>query len=553
VFGSDPWYPCGLAGWFHRATYGEGPHVENSFVSLLPPIVTIGLALITKRIFISLGTGVVLGSLLLSEWNVVGAVTDVLGLVGGLIYAEGALTEEIYILFFVLMLGVLTAYIHVLGGAQAFTEWASKKVKSRFQAQLLPIIMGLIIFFDDAFSSLVAGNVSRPLTDKYRVSRAKLSYLVDSTAAPDIILSPVSGWAAFISTVLAGIMVDLNVDRYTGYEAFLLTIPTNYYAITALVLVFAVAFFGLNFGSMRRHEERAVEEGVLVDPSKGKVPGEASGDLPARDDGKIGDLIWPVVTLLGVTVAMTLWLGITRTEGPVTAMQILTNTDVIFSLAVAVLIATAVALAKLLSRGSGELAVRGFTTGIKAMIPAAGMLFLAWITAEIMGELGVGEYLGGLIEGTALLNLLPAILFVLAAFIAFSIGSTFGTFGVMLPIGAQIAVAGGAESLLIPVFGAVLAGSIFGDHTSPLSDTTILSSIGSGIQLVEHVTTQMPYALVAALASTIGYVVLGFTENLVIGLVIALAALAAGIFLLKERFSDRAAHESRVEPHVRAA
>jgi tetracycline resistance efflux pump len=532
---------------------GRGPHVENSFVSLLPPIVTISLAIITKRIFVSLGTGVVLGSLLLNEWDPVGAFTEVLALAGGLLYAEGALTEEIYLLFFVLMLGVLTCYIHVLGGAQAFTEWASKKVRSRFQAQLLPIFMGFIIFFDDAFSSLVAGNVSRPLTDKYRVSRAKLAYLVDSTAAPVIILTPVSGWAAFISTVLAGIMVDLNIDRYSGYEAFLLTIPSNYYAITALILVVAAAYFGLNLGSMRRHEERAVEEGVLVDASKGSVPGEASGDLPARDDGKVGDLVWPVVILVGVTVAVAVWLGITRTEGSVTAMQILTNTDVIFSLAVAVVIATAVALAKILTKGSGDLASRGFATGIKSMVPAAGMVYLAWMTAEIMGELGVGEYLGGLVEGTALLALLPAILFVLAAFIAFSIGSTFGTFGVMLPIGAQIAVAGGAESLLIPVFGAVLAGSIFGDHTSPLSDTTILSSIGSGIQLVEHVTTQMPYALLAALASTIGYVVLGFTENLVIGLVIALAALAGGIFLLKQRFSDRAAHESRVQPHVRAA
>jgi tetracycline resistance efflux pump len=527
--------------------------MEGSFVSLLPPIVTIGLAIWTKRIFVSLGIGVALGSLLLNEWDVVGAVTEVLALAGGLLYAEGALTEEIYLLFFVLMLGVLTSYIHVLGGAQAFTEWASKRVRSRFQAQLFPIVMGFIIFFDDAFSSLVSGNVSRPLTDKYRVSRAKLAYLVDSTAAPVIILVPISGWAAFIATVLAGIMANLNVDRYSGYEAFLLTIPTNYYAITALVLVVATAYFGLNFGSMRRHEERAVEEGVLVDASKGNVPGEASGDLPAREDGKVGDLVWPVVILLGVTVAMALWLGITRTEGPVTAMQILTNTDVIFSLAVAVFVATAVALAKVLRKASGDLAPRGFVTGIKSMVPAAGMVYLAWMTAEIMGELGVGEYLGGLIEGTALLALLPAVVFVIAAFIAFSIGSTFGTFGVMLPIGAQIAVAGGSESLLIPVFGAVLAGSIFGDHTSPLSDTTILSSIGSGIQLVEHVTTQMPYALLAALASTIGYVLLGITENLLVGLVTALVALAASIAMLKGRFSDRAQHESRVRSEMSPA
>jgi tetracycline resistance efflux pump len=529
-----------------------GSGIENSFVSLLPPIVTIGLAIWTKRIFVSLGVGVALGSVLLNEWDVVGAITDVFAIAGGLIYAEGALTEEVYLLFFVLMLGVLTCYIHVLGGAKAFTEWAAKRVRSRFQAQLLPIFMGFIIFFDDAFSSLVAGNVSRPLTDRYRVSRAKLAYLVDSTAAPVIILVPVSGWAAFISTVLAGIMVNLNVDRYSGYEAFLLTIPTNYYAITALVLVVAAAYFGLNLGSMRRHEERAVEQGVLVDESKGSVPGEASGDLPARDDGKVGDLVWPVVTLLGVTVAMAMWLGITRTEGSVTAMRILTNTDVIFSLAVAVFIATAVALAKLLRKASTDLAPKGFITGIKSMVPAAGLVFLAWMTAEIMGELGVGEYLGGLIEGTALLVLLPAVVFVLAAFIAFSIGSTFGTFGVMLPIGAQIAVAGGSESLLIPVFGAVLAGSIFGDHTSPLSDTTILSSIGSGIQLVEHVTTQMPYALLAGLASTIGYVFLGITESLLLGLVTALVALAVGVAMLKRRFSDRAQHESRVRSVVRA-
>src|SRR5918992_2848766 len=287
-----------------------GLGMENSFVSLLPPIVTIGLAIITKRIFVSLGTGVVLGSLLLSGWDVVGAVSDVLGFAGGLIYAEGAVTEEMYILFFIFMLGVLTSYIHVLGGAQAFTEWASKKVRSRFQAQLFPIFMGFIIFFDDAFSSLVAGNVSRPLTDKYRVSRAKLSYLVDSTAAPDIILVPISGWAAFITTVMAGILADLNIDDFSGYEAFLRSVPTNFYAITALIFVFVVAYFGLNFGPMRRHEERAVESGEVVDASGGHVPGEPGAELTPRRDGVLGDLLWPVLTLIGATILLALWLGI---------------------------------------------------------------------------------------------------------------------------------------------------------------------------------------------------------------------------------------------------
>ncbi|MDQ4058943.1 MAG: Na+/H+ antiporter NhaC family protein [Actinomycetota bacterium] len=521
--------------------------MENSVLSLLPPIVTIGLAIATKRIFLALGIGVALGTLMLNDWSIGGAISQVFEFAGGLIYAEGALTEEVYILFFILMLGVLTTYTSLLGGARAFTAWATARVKSRFQAQLLPIFMGILIFFDDAFSSLVAGNVSRPLTDKYRVSRAKLSYLVDSTAAPVIILTPISGWAAFISTVLAGIMVDANFDGYSGYEAFLRTIPANFYAITALVFVFAVAYFGLNLGPMRKHEERAVEGGALYDASKGSVPGEASSDLPSRSDGRIGDLVWPVVTLIGVTVILSLGLGVTRTDGSVTAMQILANTDVIFSLAVAVVAATLVALAKVLMRKtSGELVTKATVEGIKSMLPAAAVLFLAWITAEIMGELGVGEYLGGLIDGTVLLSLLPAIFFVLSAFMSFSIGSTFGTFGVMLPIGGEIAAAGD-PSLLIPVFAAVLAGSIFGDHSSPLSDTTILSAIGSGIHLMDHVTTQLPYALVCALASTIGYVVLGFTKSTAIGLATALASLGVLILLLKGRFSDKELHGSRVE------
>ena len=332
------------------------------------------------------------------------------------------------------MLGVLTTYIHILGGARAFTDWATTKVKSRFQAQLLPIFMGMFIFFDDAFSSLVAGNVSRPLTDKYRVSRAKLSYLVDSTAAPDIILVPISGWAAFITTVMAGILADLNIDDFSGYEAFLRSVPTNFYAITALIFVFVVAYFGLNFGPMRRHEERAVESGEVVDASGGHVPGEPGAELTPRRDGVLGDLLWPVLTLIGATILLALWLGITRTAGSITAIKILTNTDVIFSLAAAVVIATVVALTRALRKGTtSALLSEGFLAGVQSMLPAAGVLFLAWMTAETLGELGVGEYLGGLIAGTVLLALLPAIFFLLSAFISFSIGSTFGTFGVMLP------------------------------------------------------------------------------------------------------------------------
>jgi tetracycline resistance efflux pump len=521
--------------------------MEPSILSLLPPVVAIGLAIATRKILLSLGIGIALGALLYTQWNILESVSLVAEVAGGLIIAEGAIAEEMYILAFVVLLGILTSFIYISGGLEAFSEWAITKVRTRFQAQLVPYIMGIIIFFDDAFSCLVGGNVSRTITDKYRISRAKLSYIVDSTAAPVIILMPISGWAAFIAATMTGILNRNEVTAFSGYEAFLSSIPTMYYPITAILFVFAVAYFGLNFGPMRKHERRAVEEGELVDTSHGPVPGEADRDLPTREDGKVRDLVVPVVTLIGVTVFLALWIGISNAEGAITPMQVLANTDVIISLFYGGLIACAVAGAMLLLKRTpaNQVATAGLA-GIRSMLVAAAVLFLAWITAEIIALLGVGEYLGGLIGGGLLFSLLPAILFVLACFISFSMGSTFGTFGLILPIAAEIVVAGDL-SLLIPAFGAVLAGAIFGDHTSPLSDTTILSAIGSGIHLIDHTTTQIPYALVCAVASLVGFIVLGFTTNIAVGLLTTLAALAVAVFVLRARFGSETEREPDVE------
>jgi len=278
-----------------------------------------------------------------------------------------------------------------------------------------------------------------------------------------------------------------------------------------------------------------VQEGVLYDASRGGVAGEADTRLEQRNDGRVSDLLLPIATLIGVTVALAVWIGVTGTEGELTALDVLANTDVIKSLFYGGLAACAVAVAILLKRrtpGSqvGKAAVSGFVS----MLTAAAVLFLAWVTAEIVSLLGIGEYVAGFIDGDIAYALLPAILFALASFISFSIGSTFGTFGLMLPIAAEIVTAVDID-MLIPSFGAVLAGAIFGDHTSPLSDTTILSSIGSGIHLVDHVTTQLPYALVCSAASVVGYVVLGATENLVIGLVAALVALGVAVVVLRAK------------------
>ena len=521
--------------------------MEPSILSLLPPVVTIGLAIATRRILLALGIGVVLGALMYSQWNILDSVSLIAEVAGGLIIAEGAIAEEMYILAFVVLLGVLTSFIYISGGLQAVSEWAITKVKTRFQAQLVPYVLGIVIFFDDAFSSLVGGNVSRTITDPHRISRAKLSYIVDSTAAPVIILVPISGWAAFIAATITEILNRNEVTAFSGYEAFLGTIPTNYYAITAILFVFAVAYFGLNFGPMRKHERRAVEEGDLVDTSHGFVPGEANRSLPTREDGKVRDLVLPVVTLIGVTLILALWIGISNTDGAITPMQILANTDVIISLFYGGLAACVLSGAMLLlKRTPANRVATAAVSGARSMLLAAAVLFLAWMTAEIIALLGVGEYLAGLIGGGLAFSLLPALLFVLACFISFSLGSTFGTFGLILPIAAGIVISVDI-SLLIPAFGAVLAGAIFGDHTSPLSDTTILSSVGSGIHLIDHVTTQIPYALVCAGASLAGYIVLGFTRNITVGLLTTLAVLAVAVFVLRARFGSETEREPDVE------
>ena len=509
--------------------------MEPSLLSLLPPLVTIICAVVTKRILISLGLGIVLGALLYAEWDVLNALSFVGEVVGGLLWAEGAVSEEVVILAVVVLIGVLTSFIYVSGGLLAFASWAVTKVRTRAQAQLVPVVVGVVVFFHDAFSSLVGGNVSRSITDQHRISRAKLSYLVDSTAAPVIILVPISGWAAFIAATMTGILDENGVTDMNGYEAFLRTIPTMLYPITALLLVVAVALWSLDFGPMRRHEQLAVEQGKLYDESRGPVPGEVDPKLQTRSDGRIGDLIVPIAVLFGVTVVMALWFGIAGTEGTPSAMDVLANTDVILSLFLGTVAATLVAAATLLRRRTPAAVMgRAAWSGVRSMLMAAAVLFLAWTTAEIIGELGVGEYLAGVIDENLALFLLPVVLFVLASFISFSMGSTFGTFGLLLPIAGQIALSLDA-GLLVPVFGAVLAGAIFGDHTSPLSDTTILSSIGSGIHLMDHTLTQLPYALVAAGASAVGFVALGLTENTWLGLLAALVALAVAIAVLRAR------------------
>ena len=286
---------------------------------------------------------------------------------------------------------------------------------------------------------------------------------------------------------------------------------------------------------MRRDEKRAIEEGILFDTKRGKIPGAEENKLPSRKDGKMADLLLPVLTLIVVTITASIWIGSSSGAGSSSAMEVLKNTDIILALVYGGLLANLVSLTRLLMKRTpyNNLATT-ILSGIKTTLPSVTILFLALVTAGIISSLGVGNYLASLIEGNMSLAWLPVIFFIFAAFISYSIGSTLGTAGLMLPIGAEI-VAAIDITFLIPVIGAVLAGTVFGEHSSPLSDTTILASIGSSVHPIDHMMTQLPYAILSSISSIAGFLILGFTGNVLLGLITALITVGIGAYVLKGR------------------
>ena len=286
---------------------------------------------------------------------------------------------------------------------------------------------------------------------------------------------------------------------------------------------------------MRRDEKRAIEEGILFDTKRGKIPGAEENKLPSRKDGKMADLLLPVLTLIVVTITASIWIGSSSGAGSSSAMEVLKNTDIILALVYGGLLANLVSLTRLLmKRTPNNHLATTILSGIKTTLPSVTILFLALVTAGIISSLGVGNYLASLIEGNMSLAWLPVIFFIFAAFISYSIGSTLGTAGLMLPIGAEI-VAAIDITFLIPVIGAVLAGTVFGEHSSPLSDTTILASIGSSVHPIDHMMTQLPYAILSSISSIAGFLVLGFSGNVLLGLMTALITVGIGAYVLKGR------------------
>ncbi|WCE30696.1 Na+/H+ antiporter NhaC family protein [Vibrio sp. SCSIO 43137] len=510
----------------------------SSPLSLLPPVMALGLAILTRRVLLSLGIGIVVGAFLLADYSAVSALGYITNTVKGVFVEDGGINSwNMSIVAFLLLLGMMTALLTLSGGTRAFAMWAQVKVKNRRGSKLLAAFLGVFIFVDDYFNSLAVGAISRPVTDRYNVSRAKLAYILDSTAAPMCVLMPASSWGAYIMTIISGILVTHGVTEYTALGAYLRLVPMNFYAVFALLMVFAVAWFQIDIGSMRKHESDALNgnENNLEEGDKNARDLNEELDIVESETGKVSDLILPIVFLIIATVASMLYTGGQALASDNIEFNLLgafENTDVGKSLVYGGIVGVAVALITVFKQKLPASDIgKTLWIGAKSMWGAILILVFAWSIGSVIGDMKTGSYLSSLVQGNIDPHWLPVILFLLSGLMAFSTGTSWGTFGIMLPIAGDMAGATDI-ALMLPMLGAVLAGSVFGDHCSPISDTTILSSTGAKCNHIEHVATQLPYALIVALISCTGYVVLGMTASITIAFVASAVAFVMACFVM---------------------
>ena len=502
---------------------------STSIWSVVPPLLALSLAILTRKVLLSLSVGIIVGALMLANGNIGTALSYLGDRILSLVYSveDSALNDSnVNIIIFLLLLGILTALLSVSGSNQAFAEWAQKRIKGRRGAKLMAACLVFVTFIDDYFHSLAVGAIARPVTDKFHVSRAKLAYILDSTAAPMCVMMPVSSWGAYIMTLIAGLLTEHAITGYSPFSAFMTMSAMNFYAIFSMIMVFAVAYFTIDIGPMARHEKLALEQAE-------------SEETVETSKGHVRNLILPIIALIISTVAMMMHTGNQALAADGKAFSVLgafENTTVGISLVVGGISAVVVSSVLIVLARNVSMAdySKSYWVGMKSMLGAIAILFFAWTINKVVGDMQTGKYLSTLISGNLNAAYLPALLFLLGAAMAFSTGTSWGTFGIMLPIAAAIAV-NAAPDLLIPCLSAVMAGAVCGDHCSPVSDTTILSSTGAKCNHMDHVTTQLPYALIVALATTLGYLVLGFTQSGLFGFVTTAVVIAIAILLTKKR------------------
>lgn len=491
--------------------------MEATFWALIPPILAIIISLITKEVNLSLLIGIVVGCGVYCSFNPFTTVTTMFDIMSTKVYGNMG------VLFFIILLGMIVHLMNMSGATHEYAKWASKKLKTRKQSMLATMALGIIIFVDDYFNCLTVGTVMRPITDKNKVSREKLAYIIDSTAAPICIIAPISSWAAAVSSSLPD---GSNID---GFQLFMKTIFCNYYSWLSLGMILLTVLFSADFGKMREFEKKAVN---------GELNIAADEQTNTERRGKVLDLILPVVFLIAFAILSMLYTG-----GLFKGASIgdaFANCDAILGLAMGAAYSVIFVALLYLPRKivTPKEFLDGLVQGFINMVPATLILTFAWTLSGICGTdyLNAGGFVASVVEKYSIsLNLMPAIFFVVALLLAFSTGTSWGTFAILLPI--TVSVFG---DQLLPLTAittaAVLGGSVCGDHISPISDTTILSSTGAGCNHINHVSTQMQYGIVVAIISTIAYIVSGWTEMVMAGFLVGIILLVCFIIAVKQYY-----------------
>lgn len=501
----------------------DGSMFIGTWWSLVPPLLAIVLALVTKEVYSSLFIGVATGALLYTgfhPWNAFVALFDIM---------KGSI--NLNILIFDVLLGMIIVLMQKSGGSAAYGKWAGSKIKSKKSAMLATTGLGVLIFVDDYFNCLTVGSVMRPVTDRYKVSRAKLAYIIDATAAPICIIAPISSWAAAVNSYVPD---DAGI---TGFQLFLRTIPYNLYALLTLAMVVFIIVTGLDFGLMKKHERNA-ENGDLF--TSGAEEFESVKEEAISSNGKVKDLVLPVLVLIFSAIGAMIYTG--YLGGATDLVTAFSGCDAETSLIFATLITVLFTLVLYLPRKiiTFKEFMDSFIEGFKMMIPAIGILIFAWSLKGMGDALEIATFVEKLVGSNASASvLLPAILFIVAVFLSFSTGTSWGTFAILVPI--AIAMFPGVDHLemMVIAVSAVLAGAVCGDHVSPISDTTVMSSAGAQSNHLNHVTTQMEYAAVVAVVSLIGYVIAGFVHVWWIVLGISLVLLFAVLTVIRKISADK--------------
>lgn len=518
----------------------------NSLWSLLPPVVAIGLALITKEVYSSLFLGIVTGGVLcmLSSAPVSVGEGETLGhgftALFNAVVNEGIIKNlsdswNVGILVFLVVLGIIVVLMNKAGGSRAYGEWAVRRIRTRKGASLATFALGVLIFVDDYFNCLTVGSVMRPVTDTHKVSRAKLAYLIDATAAPVCIIAPISSWAAAVSGTVEGV---------NGISLFIQTIPFNLYALLTILMVILMSTLDVDFGPMRRHELNA-KNGDLFTTGETQYATEA--EAPVTSKGKVIDLVLPVIILIILCVTGMIYTGgFFSGESFVNSFA---NCDAAYGLSIGSIGALILIVIYFLIRRvlTFKNCMEAVPEGFKQMVPAILILTFAWALKSMTGLLEASTYVSSIVESaTAVKILLPAILFVVAVGLSFATGTSWGTFGILIPIVtgvfeselAGVSAGGTIPTMVVICISACLAGAVCGDHCSPISDTTIMASTGAQCDHVNHVSTQLPYAMSVAAISLIGYLVAGFIQNVFVILgtgIVLLVAFISAMYLINRR------------------